>query len=264
MRDRLDINAIKQRLHASLIGREIVYTRKTVSTNRDALQLATQGAPEGTVVIADEQTGGRGRFNRTWHSRAGENILMSVIFRPRIALASSFQLTMIASLAVVRAIEQITGLQAQIKWPNDVFIGGRKVCGILTELQGEGRLLGAAVVGIGINVASHPEIAERNGAKATDLAAEFGKDISRCAIIGALLDALDQRYQTLQHGDSRTIVNDWIKHSLIMGKLVTIADTHGSMTGLAESIDDDGRLILLLSNGSRKKIISGDVSLQLK
>jgi BirA family biotin operon repressor/biotin-[acetyl-CoA-carboxylase] ligase len=264
MYDRLDINAIRQRLCASILGREIVYTKKTVSTNRDALRLAKDGAADGTVVIAEEQTGGRGRLNRTWISRAGENVLMSIILRPHIALESSFQLTMIASLAVVSAIEEVAGLKATIKWPNDLFVGGRKVCGILTELHGEGRFVAVAVVGIGINVGSNPNITDPNVAPATNLVAESGKSISRTALIGALLESLDSRYQMLQHGDPTAIINDWMRHSLIIGKLVTVSDAHGSIRGVAESIDAEGRLILLLSDGTRKKIISGDVTLRLR
>jgi BirA family biotin operon repressor/biotin-[acetyl-CoA-carboxylase] ligase len=250
MNDRLDIEAIKQRLRPLVIGREIIYKRKTVSTNQDAFQLANNGAQEGTVVIADEQTGGKGRFDRRWLSRYGENILMSIILRPRVDMARSFQLTMIASLAVVRAIESVAGITAKIKWPNDVFIGGRKVCGILTELQNQGQVLSAAIIGMGINVGSHPEITDKNSTPATSLT--------------ELLSDMNQRYQMLKQGAISNIVGEWSRHSLILGKRVTITDTQGSIHGLAESVDDEGCLILQVNNGSRKRIMSGDVSLQVE
>jgi BirA family biotin operon repressor/biotin-[acetyl-CoA-carboxylase] ligase len=263
MLDQLDINDIKKRLRTTVIGRTIIFNDKTVSTNIDAIRLAGNGAEEGTVVIADEQTGGRGRFDRAWLSPAGKNILMSVILRPRIDPSRLFQLTMIASLAVVHAIGEVAGVASMIKWPNDVYIGRRKVCGILTEMGLNERSLSYAVVGMGINVNAHPELAGKNEVQATSIAAELGREISRSAIVYALLAEMDRRYGMLAEGAGDAVRSDWTRLSLILGKPVTVSDAGGSVEGVAESFDDDGCLILHTDDGSRIKITSGDVTLRL-
>jgi biotin-[acetyl-CoA-carboxylase] ligase BirA-like protein len=263
MYDQIDINVIKKRLRTRVIGRTIIYYDKTVSTNVDAIRLAGNGAEEGTVVIADEQTGGRGRFDRAWLSPAGKNILLSVILRPRLDPSRLFQLTMIASLAVVHAIGEVAGIVSMIKWPNDVYIGHRKVCGILTEMGLNDRSLSYAVVGMGINVNAHPELTGKNEVQATSIAGELGRKISRSAIVCALLAEMDRRYRMLAEGEGAAIRSDWIRLSLILGKPVMVSDAGRSIEGVAESFDEDGCLILQAGDGSRKKITSGDVTLRI-
>src|SRR5208337_4247464 len=165
--DRLDINSIRLRLRTPIIGSSIIFYDTTVSTNIDAIRLANEGAADGTVVITDEQTGGRGRFDRVWLSPAGKNILMSVILRPHLEPSRLFLLTIVASLAVAHAIESVTGIVARIKWPNDVYIGPRKVCGILTEMGMTDGSLSYAVVGMGINANAHPELGSGHSVQAT-------------------------------------------------------------------------------------------------
>ncbi len=259
---RLDINKIRQRLRTSIIGREIVHYDSTVSTNLDAMRLAKDGSADGMVVIADEQTGGRGRFDRVWISPKGKNILMSVILRPQIESSRLFFLTVVASLAVCHAIKTVTGLTAKIKWPNDVYLGFKKACGILTEMEMKDGFLGYAVVGMGININAHPDLDTGHAVQATSLAAELGREVEREDIIIPLLEEMDRRYQMLLKGSTKVIIEDWTRQSLVLGKPVTITDIGGTIEGIAESFDDQGRLILLTEGGSRVIITSGDVTLR--
>jgi BirA family biotin operon repressor/biotin-[acetyl-CoA-carboxylase] ligase len=263
MQENFDIDEIQRRLQTPVIGRKVVFLKKTISTNRDAMQLAGEGAGDGTVVIADEQTGGRGRFDRTWLSPAGKNILMSVVLRPRIDLGRVFQLTMIASLGVTHAVKSVTGIEALIKWPNDVYIRGKKVCGILTEISTSGVLLSYAVVGIGVNVNAHPELDDPRAVPATSIAREAGKEISRSEIILRLVEEMDRRYRMLTEGAASSILDDWNRQSLVLGKRVAVSDLEGSIEGTAESVDEEGRLMLRDDDGMLRKITSGDVTLRV-
>jgi BirA family transcriptional regulator, biotin operon repressor / biotin---[acetyl-CoA-carboxylase] ligase len=261
--DQLDINSIKLRSRTSIIGSSIIFYDTTVSTNIDAIRLANEGAADGTVVITDEQTGGRGRFDRVWLSPAGQNILMSVILRPRIEPSRLFLLTIIASLAVAHAVEEVAGITAGIKWPNDVYIGHRKVCGILTEMGMNDGSLTYAVVGMGINANAHPELGSGHSVQATSIAAELGREVQRADIIASILHEMDRRYRMLLEGSTKAIVEDWTAQSVVLGRRVTISDIGKSIEGVAESFDEQGRLILLTGDGSRITITSGDVTLRV-
>ena len=254
---------IKQGLRTVRAGRSIHYLAQTDSTNRVAGELAARGAAEGTLVIAEEQTGGRGRMDRTWVSARSTSILCSIIFYPDLVPAALFRLTMMASVAVVRALDAVCGFRAQIKWPNDVYGGNKKLCGILTEFAAEDDRVRHAVVGLGINVnddfSSAPELADI----ATSLRNECGRTISRRAVLQRLLEELDRGYETLLQGGAAELKEAWERYSMILNRQVTIMSENGRIEGTARGITADGHLLLADERGITQEIVCGDVSLRM-
>ncbi len=223
---------------------------------------ALSGAPEGTFVLADEQTSGRGRLRRSWLAPAG-NIAASIILHPRIAELPS--LIMMASLAVVHAIEGTSGLKAAIKWPNDVLLRERKVCGILVEADArpaESERATYAIVGIGINVNLDPSQHSEIESTATSLSLEAGRTVERLPLIRRLIVDLDRLYLDLKSGGS--VYEEWRSRLVTLGKPVTVTSVEGSYDGVAESVERDGSLLVRLANGSTKRVVAGDVTLKAK
>lgn len=247
---------LKSRLTTKFIGRQIAYYTSVTSTMAVARELAKQGAKEGTIVIADEQTSGRGRLGRTWLSPKG-SLALSIVFRPPLRLLP--KLLMLISLAVVSAIRQFCGLKAVIKWPNDILIGGKKVCGILIESEVEGEVVNFAIAGIGINInltpASFPEISTL----ATSLSQELSKDISLPDFITVLLTEIERLYLLVQSGIS--IYEEWQEHLETLRKWVRIKVGEVIEEGRVESITEEGTLLLCRSNGTLASITAGDVTI---
>ncbi|MBI2860425.1 MAG: biotin--[acetyl-CoA-carboxylase] ligase [Chloroflexi bacterium] len=242
-----------------LIGREVVFFLQIDSTMNAARDRAQKGAVEGTVIIAGEQTAARGRSGRTWVSPPG-NIALSVILRPDVSLLPG--LVMAGAVAVARSIEATTGLKVDIKWPNDILVSGRKVCGILTEIEMKGGKLNHAILGIGINVASRPESLGGSALEAACLADEAGAAVSPMLLVRRLLTELDRLYLALPSGD--TVYNEWRERLVTLGKPVTVRSASEALEGVAESVDRDGSLMLRLPDGSCTRVIAGDVSLRTK
>ncbi|MFH1624404.1 MAG: biotin--[acetyl-CoA-carboxylase] ligase [Pseudomonadota bacterium] len=261
--DKLIPISIKDGLKTSFIGQEIFYYPKAESTNVVAKRLAMDGAREGTVVIAEEQTKGRGRLDRDWLSPAYKNILISLIFRTRVQPSQVFSLTMLTSLAIVKAIRSTTRLNALIKWPNDIYIGNRKAGGILTEFSAEQDRVDFVVVGIGLNVNFDPTICSEIKDSATSLSNVLGKKVSRIELLRSILEEIEKGYNVLTEGKVSQIRDEWNRYSLITGKPVRITCFDTVEEGIAESVDEDGCLILRDSRGRRKRILSGDVSLRV-
>lgn len=256
--DGLSAESITANLNTRVIGRRVIYYPQVASTNDVARQEAQQGAAEGTVVIADEQTAGRGRIKRVWLSPRG-NISLSIILRP--SLSHLPYLIMVASLAVVRSIELVTGLKAQIKWPNDILINGKKVCGILIENEVRGSALAFAVIGIGINLklslADFPEVA----AAATCLADELGKEVSRLEMIRSLLVEFERLYLMLSDR-GEFIFREWQSRLITLGRKVRVISGDSVLAGIVESVATDGSLLLRLPDGGSTRIVAGDVNLR--
>jgi BirA family biotin operon repressor/biotin-[acetyl-CoA-carboxylase] ligase len=255
--DDLSVQSITRGLGTRFIGQRTVYYRRLKSTIDVAKREARQGAAEGTVIIAGEQTGGRGRRGRSWLSPRG-SIALSIILYPDVAHLPS--LIMLASLAVVNSIRAVTGLESGIKWPNDVLINGKKVCGILIESEVRGDKVDYSIVSPGINVnvklADYPEIAPT----ATSLAGEMGRDVSRRDIVHHLLVEVERLYLTLQAGGS--VFEAWHDHLVMLGKEVQVTDGATLYRGVAESVTEDGSLLLRQADGKQLKIVAGDVSLR--
>ncbi len=246
--------SITKDLEARFVGQRVLYYPSLTSTNDIAKQEAQQGAAEGTVIITDEQVGGRGRLKRAWLSPRG-NIALSVILYPSLSYLPS--LIMLASLAAVHSIEAATGLKSQIKWPNDVLINGRKVCGILIESDVQGNIVNYTIIGIGINVNlrlnDFPEIQSI----ATSLSDEMGGDVSRVSVIRCLLVEIEKLY--LAGG---SIYEEWRDNLVTLGKRVRATTGGAIYEGVAESVARDGSLLLRGFDGSPTRIVAGDVTLR--
>jgi BirA family transcriptional regulator, biotin operon repressor / biotin---[acetyl-CoA-carboxylase] ligase len=248
--DRVAPEELIPHLQTRSFGREVRYEYTTLSTQLVAHQWARMGAPEGAVVIAEEQTQGRGRLGRGWHSPSQTGIWMSLILRPSILLMEASQMTLLASVGVLQGIQRITGLSLQIKWPNDLLINGKKVCGILTELRGEQDQVHYIIVGIGINVnttAVHfpPELQQ----SATSLAMELGGWIHRAPLITAILEELEQRYEQYLLEGFSVIRQEWEQQATLLGKKITARASHGVITGTAERLNENGALLLRTAQG---------------
>jgi len=253
----LSSDSITRDLETRFVGQRVIYYSSLPSTNDVARQEAHQGAEEGTVIVADEQTAGKGRLKRTWLSPRG-SIALSIILYPSVAYLPS--LIMLASLAVVHSIEAVIGLKAQIKWPNDVLINGRKVCGILIESDVQGNIVNYTIIGIGINVnlrlADFPEIQPI----ATSLSDELGRDVSRLSVISHLLIETERLYLALSAGGA--VYQGWRDSLVTLGKRVRATTGETVCEGVAESVARDGSLLLRGSDGSLTRIVAGDVTLR--
>jgi len=249
--------SITNNLDTRFIGQRVIYYPRLTSTMDVAKREAQQGAVEGTTIIADEQTAGRGRLKRAWLSPTG-SLALSIILYPSLLYLPS--LIMLASLAVVHSIETVTGLKSQLKWPNDVLANGKKVCGILIESDVRGNMVDYAIIGIGINVnlrlSDFPEIQPT----ATSLSNELGRDVSHLSLIRRLLVEIERLYLTLQTGGS--IYQEWRDRLVMLGKRIRLKSGKTIYEGIAESVASDGSLLLRQSDGSLTKIVAGDATLR--
>jgi BirA family biotin operon repressor/biotin-[acetyl-CoA-carboxylase] ligase len=258
MSNELSPEAIRQGLKTELIGKNILYYPTTSSTMDSAKQAIGEGADEGTVVLADHQTAGRGRLDREWLSVPGGGILLSIILYPDIKILP--RLTMAACLAVARSIEEVTGLQPAIKWPNDVLLEGRKVSGILSESDVSGESVNYAVVGIALNVnldtSTMPDIADT----ATSLKQALGREVPRQQVLVSLLQEFENLYLTLRRGES--IQREWLQRLETLGKDVSVRCGDEVQDGYAESVDEEGNLIIRRPDGRLITVAAGDVTLR--
>ena len=243
-------------------GGRTVYFDATDSTNVQAKRLAEAHAPHGTLVVSDRQDGGKGRRGRSWASPSGVGIWMSLILRPEIAPSSASMLTLAAALAVREGIQEETGLSPLIKWPNDLVLNGKKICGILTEMSTELMEIQYVITGIGINVNQRefpPEIRDT----ATSLSQEAGRSFRRSSLIAAILKAFEKDYAAfLKTGDLSLLLEEYNACLVNRGKEVCILDPSGEYRAVAEGIDENGSLLVTLPDGTRREIISGEVSVR--
>ena len=255
----LDTSRIQTVLSGCVVGRRIDYHRLIGSTMDAARELAHDGEPEGAVVIAEEQNKGRGRFNRVWVSPPGLNLYFTVLLRPEPVQLP--YMNMAAALAVHDTAARFAKLAPAVKWPNDVRVGGRKLSGILVETEFEGDRLSHALVGIGLNVnldvSQHPEIADT----ATSLRSEAGREFDRSDALISVLKNLDAWYARVKAGESLT--DHWAATLETLGKRVELRWREQILTGLAESVDDQGNLTLLQPNGERVTVVAGEVTSQV-
>lgn len=217
-------------------------------------------APHGTIVIADEQTEGRGRLQRNWISQKEKNLLFSVILFPDFGSEKISLLPFAGSLAVADAIETVTGLSPTCKWPNDVLINNMKVCGMLLESTSGARALGKIVLGIGVNV-NQEEFPDELKLKASSLKIECGMTVDRVVMLQAILEALEHRYEQLARFPAQKLMTDWKLKALLFGKKITVLEHESSFTATAIDVADDGSLIIQTEDGQKRSLFAGDVSL---
>jgi BirA family biotin operon repressor/biotin-[acetyl-CoA-carboxylase] ligase len=254
----LDLPEVENRLTTATIGRRIVYLTSTGSTMDVARADAQAGAVQGTVVIAEEQSAGRGRFGRSWVSPAGKNLYFTVILRPGAEMLRA--LSVASPLAICQAIEANTGLSPAIKWPNDVLISGRKVAGVLIETELSGASPQFSLVGIGLNVNFDIPGDSEIAAIATSLKGELGRDASRAEVLASILNAMESLLETAGRGES--IVPGWKARLETLGRAVTVTFHGQTYEGVAEDVDTDGNLLLRDGSGELLTIEAGEVTLR--
>ncbi len=251
---------IREGLDTRVFGREeIVYLRETDSTNTQAKALAASGAPEGTVVIAETQTGGRGRKGRSWHSPAGDGVYVTVVLRPRISPVEAPRITLIAGIAAAEILRAaFPDLDVHIKWPNDILVGRKKLAGILTEISSDMDEVGFVVCGMGMNVNGRrfpPEIEPL----ATSLLLETGRPADRAPLLRDYLRAYERWYLAFGERGVEPILERWKALSRTPGRRVAVDGPGGRVSGTALDVDRDGSLLVRDDDGAVHAVFSGDV-----
>lgn len=259
----LKVEKIKKNLRTNYIGIKIHHLTEVTSTNDVAKKLGGEGEPEGTVVIAEVQTKGRGRLGRKWISPRG-GMWFSVILRPKLHVKDTTKLTLMSAVVVAQTIKENLGLSAEIKWPNDVLVRGRKVCGILTETTtSDNGNVNFAVVGIGINANVDLTVfSDSLRATAMSLKAELGRDIDIESFFCALLEKFEHYYDMFKEGKFNLILAEWRGLARFLGSLVEVALLKEKFEGTAVDVDQNGALIVRLKNGTLRKVVSADVTLR--
>ncbi|MFL6555436.1 MAG: biotin--[acetyl-CoA-carboxylase] ligase, partial [Bacillus sp. (in: firmicutes)] len=258
--EKVTADEVRLGLTTNFIGRNIHYVESVESTQKIAHRLASEDAPEGTVILAEEQLSGRGRMARKWHSPKYTGIWMSMIIRPNIPLSNAPQLTLLAAVAIVQAIEEMTDLIPEIKWPNDILINGKKVTGILTELQAEADLIHSIIIGIGINVNQKKEDFPLELQKiATSLFIEDGETVSRAELIRYIFKHFEKLYTLYLEQGFVPIKLLWEGYAGSIGKYIKARTLTNTIEGKALGITNDGVLQLEDLTGTIHHIYSADI-----
>jgi len=260
--DKISANEIRLGLQTKVIGRTIHFEDQVTSTQKIAQGLASEGTPEGTIVVADQQTSGRGRMARAWYSPSGTGIWMSLIIRPNIPVSSTPQLTLLTAVAIVQAIEEVTPLKPDIKWPNDLLINGKKVVGILTELQAEADQVHSVIIGTGINVnQQESDFPDELKPIATSLFQESNKKVERSQLIQSILLKFENLYHLYLENGFRPIKLLWESYAISLNREITARTLNGSVKGKALGINEKGALLIESEEGNMIEIYSADINL---
>ena len=260
--DILSKSEIESRLDGGWIGKQVYFAEEVDSTNTWGKRLAEEGAPHGTLVVADEQTQGRGRRGRSWQSPKGTNISMTLILRPDLEPARASMLTIVMGLSVAQGLKELLKLPVQIKWPNDAVLNGHKLCGILTEMSAQIDYINYVVVGTGINV-NLPEVPEELKDIATSLLIETGRRVNRAEVIGAVLRAFARNYESfLVAGDLTGLLNAYNEILANRDRQVRVLDPKEPYEGVALGINARGELLVKKADGSISEVYAGEVSVR--
>ncbi len=262
--DVMSESEMASRLRTVYVARELHYYDRVDSTNVVLRRMAEE-APEGTLAVADMQEAGRGRRGRGWISPPGINIYMSLLLKPEMDPSDAPMITLLMALAVADAVIDVTGLDARIKWPNDVVTGGRKICGILTEMDMESDYIRDVIVGVGINVNQTDESAfpEEIRNTATSLRMSGGSAVCRSELVAAVMNLFEGYYEEFRHsGDLRGIKDEYEKLLVSMGLEVRVLDPKGEYSGTSRGINDRGELLVELSDGTLREVYAGEVSVR--
>ncbi len=260
--DILSKSEIESRLDGGWIGKQVYFAEEVDSTNTWGKRLAEEGAPHGTLVVADEQTQGRGRRGRSWQSPKGTNISMTLILRPDLEPARASMLTIVMGLSVAQGLKELLKLPVQIKWPNDAVLNGHKLCGILTEMSAQIDYINYVVVGTGINV-NLPEVPEELKDIATSLLIETGHRVNRAEVIGAVLRAFARNYESfLVAGDLTGLLNAYNEILANRDRQVRVLDPKEPYEGVALGINARGELLVRKADGSISEVYAGEVSVR--
>ena len=260
MFDVLSENRIKSVLKTKLFGQKIFAFWSISTTNDFAYRRATQGEKEGALVIAEKQERGRGRKLRVWDSQFGKGLWFSLILRPDLPSSKSGLIPYLAGVSVARAVENLTGLQPDLKWPNDLMLNDKKCCGILSEVHFDNSKIAFLILGIGINVNHNPgEWTDDINEIATSLRIEKNKRIDRAELLAEILFQLEQLYEDVKINGFDNLLNQWKKRCSKYKKFITIEQENKKIEGIFFDLDKEGCLILKTKDGEMKKIFAGDV-----
>ena len=259
--DSLIPSEIKWKLKAKTLGKEVLSYKKVDSTNDIAYELAERGLREGSIILAEEQGKGKGRHGRTWFSPSKSGIYFSLILRPQITPNEISKITLLTAVATAKAIRETTGLQAMIKWPNDILVNNKKVCGILTEMKAEQDSVDFIVIGIGINVNNPIKQLPKGASSLIEELYRCGKDeqISRIELTKKLIEKLEENYFLLKKDGFRPIIDEWKQLTDMLGSRVKVTLQNRTFEALAHDIDPDGALVVRKDAGTLEKISSGDI-----
>ena len=251
--------------HLSLLGKEIHFYRELSSTNSIARQMAISGAAEGTIVMSRSQSAGRGRMQRQWVCPPSKGLLLSMVLRPEINAQFVPQLTLLTAVVVAETIKKVTGCAAGIKWPNDIFINDKKVCGILAESSFSRADVDYVIIGLGINVNLDtnqlpPDCQETS----TSLSLELGQNVSRIQLLKQFIISWDEHIQGFVKAGHPYLRSKWIENNITLGRNVTVNKKIDSIQGLAVDVSEKGGLIVRLSDGSLQEFLAEDVTLRKK
>jgi BirA family biotin operon repressor/biotin-[acetyl-CoA-carboxylase] ligase len=260
--DKISAELITRDLRTRVLGRRVVYYERVASTNDAAKQLADADEPEGTLVIADEQSAGRGRLGRTWVAPAQSSLLMSLILRPELTPAQASRVTMTVALGACGAIRAETNLPTQIKWPNDLLVRGKKCAGILAESGIVGETLEYMIVGLGVNVNLVTATVAGIPRDATSIADELGKPFPRARLAQAMLRSIEAYYLRLRAGED--LRGEYKSRLMTLSQAVRAQTPSGIEEGIAVDIDENGALLLRRADGSIAQLWAGDVTLSYR
>jgi BirA family transcriptional regulator, biotin operon repressor / biotin---[acetyl-CoA-carboxylase] ligase len=257
---KLSVQELLTKLTTAKFGRNLKLLDIVPSTQDELRRLAEEGAPEGTLVIAEQQTNGRGRMGRSWISPAGKGIWMSLLLRPSLALPYTPQLTLLAAVALSRAISQVVPVSIGIKWPNDLLVDGRKISGILLESAAEDERLRYVVVGMGVSVNLEPDdYPQELLTKAISLKMATGVAINRSELIAVILEEFERLYELYIDEGFAPIRALWEAHAVTLNQVTVLNTPQGKLQGVPRSLDGMGGLIVELNDGSYRTVYSGEV-----
>lgn len=262
--EELDLISLNEIMKTQIMGKSIELHQVIDSTNNRARELALEGADEGTLIIAETQLEGRGRLSRSWISPRGKGIWMSLILKPDLSPDQAPHITAIAAVAIRKALNRATGLDIGIKWPNDIIIDGKKVCGILTEMHADIDRIYYVVVGIGINVnMTQEDLPVELSSTATSLRIALGRNLDRRQLIALIMEEIEEIYYTyLENRDFKQILDLCRQYSVTLNRPVKVIGRDTSFEGFAVDFDEDGSLLVKKEDGNIIKVMSGDVSVR--
>lgn len=258
--DLLTYEEVSPYLSTNFLGKYYMHKLVIDSTNNFAKEIASN-VPDGTVIIAEEQTAGRGRLGRSWISQKGCGIWMSIILKPNLQPKEAINLTQVAAISVVKAIEEVFHVESKIKWPNDIILNNKKVCGILTEMSSEIDKINYVIIGIGVNVNCDNFPEELKG-KATSLYLETNSKVDRKKLTASILNNLEFYYNAYLQKGFEYIRPICIEKSITIGRQIKVIANEGEIEGKAVTIDNNGSLVVETKEGKRLSIMSGDVSVR--
>jgi BirA family biotin operon repressor/biotin-[acetyl-CoA-carboxylase] ligase len=261
--DILNKENIRSLPKGEIVGNEIVFFSSIASTNQKAMEIGIERDNcEGIVVIADSQTSGRGRLGRRWISPPGVNLYFTILFKPPFQPKEASIMTLTAAVAVVSAIRNNTGLKAEIKWPNDIYLNGKKTGGILTEMKIGNNRIRFLAVGIGVNVNMLPDMLDSNVRPfSTSLKAEKGEPVNRTGLLKEILREMEKQYKILLTGNKRAIISKWLEFNSTIGRNIRVQIQDRTISGMAEGINEEGELIIKRASGKSETVSAGDVTI---